>query len=262
MSSPNDRTPTNLEPALPELSRLRELARLERAPINLRSSVRTQLRASVEGRTTRALGGANAVLRKVLFGVATAVAVPGALAATDTGRALVNRTLALLPWTAPESGIDERPSSASARRPPAVGKAAAPTQGDETVSPAISVAASSSFPAVPPNGPNQFAPTPLPRTPKPAVALAPNDNNNAAAPNKSPSMTPLASSPQLQLERHLLESARLALSRGDLEAARYWCNQHEAKFPQPVLEQERKSIERLITSGTANSVSGPGTQKN
>lgn len=251
MTFPDDPQLTNIERALPELAALRELSSAERPHPTVRRALKTRVRQTLQGANTRR--SARAVSpRTFLLAAAIVVAVPGALAATDAGRGWLERGAALLPWYAANSSATDAgtgsvinsvfkgaakdaPNPQAARdlatEPNPSARASLPTTSMTFGMHETSASKSGSFNPTQPALPTQ-------------VTSATSHGSAAAASN-----TRAIAPPQLQAERRLLESARLALARADYDTARHWCDEHRTRFATPILGQERTALEALIATG-------------
>lgn len=250
MTFPDDPQLTNIERPLPELAALRELSSAERPHPSVRRAIKARVRKTLQGSDTRR-SGRTVSPRSLLLAAAIVVAVPGALAATATGRSWLEQGFALLPWSnasdSPTNTATKAVTNTASERSRSLDvmpEARRPAPIPPPVSPAPETVASRPEPVDAPR-PVQLTPI-TSTTPHTAAATAP--NTRAVPPP-----------PQLQAERRVLESARLALARADYANARYWCDEHRVRFAAPVLEQERAALEALIATGK-NSATTPTTR--
>lgn len=237
----------DLDPALPEMVKLRDLSARERPNPEIRSAVHARVRRSLFG-SAPPISVRRTFTRRLLVAVAATVTVPVALAATPTGRQWLVAGLEHL--TILDDGSDDDvvrsskqrlgasapalPANTSPSQPPDVTTVAAPS----LVSSAAFAATSETTSAL---APDKTPSTTVPRqkTQHRADELARSVVSQAAPAPSLPT--------QLRAERQLLEMARLALARGDYTTASSWCARHRRDFPSSILEHERQAIERLIT---------------
>lgn len=252
MTFPDDPNLQNIEPPLPELSALRGLAQSDQARTHLRNAIRSRVRRTLHDDTHHDAADrrfSRPVGRPLLIAAAVAATVPGALAATATGRTWLSGAVDSLPWI---TNTEKPSSNHSPKRAPSEGRArsvATPT-GETASAPSVSLGNFNDA------QPLAEAPPAVSSAAAPAHKLA--LRVNAAGPNPStavastePSTPTLTSSAQLQAERKVLESARRALALGDYADARFWCTQHRSQFSTPILEQERGSIEAMLDAASA-----------
>ena len=231
------------EPELPELSHLRELSRLETAPVRTREAVLARVRATQLNGAGRP--GVSTRQRSMLLAALVLIGVPSAFAATPFGARQLGA------WFEPH----ESPAPAKSATPRAPSKIhlqpqpAPPVQGAQGASPVE--------PGQTPT--RSFAPTerpisaqrhleppavedapPLPAEFAPSVRAFPpaNDAASAAAPDTSQTAT------TLDAESQLLRQARLRLAVRDADGALRLAEEHRRRFPNGVLQQERNSIEQ------------------
>ncbi len=249
MSAPH--TPPNLEPELPEMATLREWSRHERPLGNIRHRVKTRVWQTLEHTTARpSLQRRGPSWPRTLVAAAIVVAVPGAFAATETGRHWAQQGLSMLlsdTATAVEPATQTR--DAPWRRPfktPTSPSLAASTP-PEVLAPPEVTAAEITAPEVtePTATPTHAAVRATPRVVAPAMpnAVEPTHGEDRAVKSEQ------VLSRQMQAERQILESARLALSRRDYSSARSWCTLHRSQFDKPILSQERETLEALVAAG-------------
>lgn len=120
----------------------------------------------------------------------------------------------------------------------------------------------SSGPALPPSAvlraPNPPAPIPPPSSREPAVTPAPTpellrSTAKTAPPASAPGVAPSAgSSSAMALERHWLDAARTALSRGEPQAGIASLEQHAKRFPKGTLTEEREALYVRILAAAGN----------
>jgi hypothetical protein len=250
MTFPDNPNLTNIEPALPELPALRQLSRRDVAHVSVRRAIKLHVRQTLQHGTVQR-GRSATSARPFLIAAAFALAVPGALAATEVGRGWMRASLDALPWT--HASVENEHSTAGPhpRRDP---NHAAPTP-----SIADSVVINPETTIAPPIGSSEQQRNFDIRTGPPTPATSATSHKSAMRTNSTElsrdldvrsQTSAVAISPQVQAERRVLESARLALARSEYAQARYWCEQHRTRFATPVLEQERLTIERLVTTGS------------
>ncbi len=264
MSAPD--TPPNLEPELPEMATLREWSRHERPLGTLRESVKTRVWQTLNHTTVKhSLQPRGSSWTRTLLAAAVVAAVPGAFAATETGRHWAQQGLSMLPWVSdtatprkPEAQTRDTPKQRSphARVPPPSAASAEPDSPTLPEVPAAEVPAAevpaAAVTGVESAGVEGSAPT----TPRGVALRAAPKVDGPASPltikrvhgGDHSLLTDQVISRQLQAERQMLEAARLALSRGDNTSARIWCTRHRKQFDKPVLSQEREVIESLVAA--------------
>lgn len=265
MTFPDDPQLTNIERPLPELAALRELSSAEHAHPSVRRAIKTRVHRTIQG-SGAGRAARNVSPRTFLLAAAMVVTVPGALAATKTGRDWLEQGAALLPWSDAAKGTATKDSATkdSATRNSATNRTA---RQDDAAQPQrdIDQETRPSHPSPPPASATSATPDTVVSRPEPVTALRlapsmPVTFTTPTGPAASASDARFVPPPQLQAERRLLESARMALAHADYVTARYWCEQHRTRFTTPVLDQERASIEALIATGesaASNRGSGP-----
>lgn len=236
-----------LEPPLPELSRLRELARLDVPP--------AEVQQAVLGRIQRTLGTRLKVVHRErsvtpwALGLGMLVAVPSALAATSLGEVLVQRTARWVERTFTPIETTASPPERNQRTSARVAGDTSPGQhallpeAASRTSPNNEVA----FPPAVTALETEVAPQPV-HEPLPGATQRLQQKSKAHDASKVHEREPNNSvlsrveTETLSRERRLLERARVRLGARDTQGALELTSLHEAQFPNGLLASERRSI--------------------
>lgn len=237
----------DLDPALPEMVKLRDISARERPHPEIRSAVHARVRRSLFG-SASPTPVRRTFTRRLLAAVAATVTVPVALAATPTGRQWLVAGLEHLTILDDAPGNDAVRSSkqrlgASAAALPANTGSSQPRDVTTVAAPSLGSSAAL-VDTSETNATSASEKSPSTTVPRQNSPLRANELARSVASQADPAPS-LPS--QLRAERQLLEMARLALARGDYATASSWCARHRRDFPTSILEHERQAIESLIT---------------
>ena len=251
--------PSEVEPPLQELTRLRELSRFTVPTARLQRAMYTRIRATLDNDTPHAARSAGKTrARSWLLALTFTVAVPSAFAATPTGALVVQHTVrwATQVWSLVDPSVEPLERRANAvhsretRESTSVVQASASTTPQPAEAPSAESSQSFTPLVVPTSSPATAAtvhikpghnnarivePSESQRQTRPSDATAASGTNDLAAENSSLSFL---------TERQLLEAARLRLRAGDTEGARALTTRHVRQFPRGTLATEREAILR------------------
>jgi hypothetical protein len=246
---------SDVEPPLPELSRLRELSRLDVPPKHVASAVWGRLQQTTHA--SAPVGRRHFAVRPWALAFGVFVTVPSVFAATPLGSAVVQRTIE---WATRTFVFSDTTSAI----PQEQNRAAAGPGVKQTVGAREQAASTSALfrvrPQVnegPPPGAT-FGPIELPlaeaRKPpgegiraQPPSALQSGGAVATRAPvanggNSVATFDRANTNSTLNAERQLLERARVRLGAGDVKGALELTTRHEALFPRGILTEERQAI--------------------
>ncbi len=251
-----DKTPllerSELEPPMPELSRLRQLSRFDVPSSDVKRSVYARVQDTLNASVASARPQPRA--RAWALTLAITVAVPSAFAATPAGTLVVQHTVA---WAAHLWAVVD---SATALKDTPRTREAPPTRGTHQIQRAhqSQPAPQNSAQQIPTPSAPSAPPAPLASSSSaeateasPAVAeVAPSQVHTAAtapsaqAPGSAQRTRTRAPEPPstLTAERQLLEAARVRLRAGDMAGASTLAARHARRFPNGILTAERRAI--------------------
>jgi len=245
-----DKTPllerSELEPPMPELSRLRQLSRFD-VPSN---DVKRSMYARVQDTLNASVASARPKPRARAWALTLAitVAVPSAFAATPVGTLVVQHTVAWAAhlWAVVDSATALKDAPRTREAPATRGahqiqrahqsQSAPQTSAQQPPAPPVPPAPSSSAEAIEASpAVAEVAPSQVHTTATAPSALTPGSAQRARTRAPQPPSN-------LTVERQLLEAARVHLRAGDTASASRLAARHAQRFPNGILTAERQAI--------------------
>lgn len=251
--------PSEVEPPLQELARLRELSRFTVPTARLQRAMYTRIRATLDNDTPHAArSGGKTRARSWLLALTFTVAVPSAFAATPTGALVVQHTVrwATQVWSLVGPSVEPLERRANAvhsgetRESSTVVQASASHTSQLAEPPSAESSRSFTPLVIPTSSPVTAATVPIEsgynsaRIVQPSGSRGPTRPSDSTAASGTNDLAAENSSLSFLTERQLLEAARLRLRAGDTEGARVFTTRHARQFPRGTLATEREAILR------------------